>query len=75
MVGAALSCYGSRTNIVVFNQCSQTVDELTLQRIEGKDDNEWICSKKNMFIKPEGRFFSPGNAKTMKYSKGYRDII
>jgi fructose-1,6-bisphosphatase len=30
MVGAALSCYGSRTNIVVYNGASKTVDELTL---------------------------------------------
>jgi hypothetical protein len=35
MVGAALSCYGSRTNIVVYNQISETVDELTLQKVEG----------------------------------------
>jgi fructose-1,6-bisphosphatase len=35
MVGAALSCYGSRTNIVVYNQVSETVDELTLQKVEG----------------------------------------
>ena len=28
-----------------------------------------------MHIRPEGRFFSPGNAKTMKYSKGYRYCI
>ena len=32
MVGAALSCYGSRTNIVLFNSKTKTVDELTLQR-------------------------------------------
>lgn len=32
MVGAALSCYGSRTNIVMYNGVSNTVDELTLQR-------------------------------------------
>ena len=32
MVGAALSCYGSRTNIVLYNGVSKTVDELTLQR-------------------------------------------
>ena len=32
MVGACLSCYGSRTNIVLYNACSETVDELTLQR-------------------------------------------
>jgi len=30
MVGAALSCYGSRTNIIVFNQETGAVDELTL---------------------------------------------
>ena len=32
MVGAALSCYGSRTNIVLYNSNTKTVDELTLQR-------------------------------------------
>ena len=31
MVGAALSCYGSRTNIVLYNTLTKTVDELTLQ--------------------------------------------
>lgn len=30
MVGAALSCYGSRTNILVYNTESQSVEELTL---------------------------------------------
>jgi fructose-1,6-bisphosphatase len=30
MVGAALSCYGSRTNIVLYNTLTKTVDELTL---------------------------------------------
>jgi len=30
MVGAALSCYGSRTNIILYNSASKTVDELTL---------------------------------------------
>jgi len=30
MVGAALSCYGSRTNIVLYNTITKTVDELTL---------------------------------------------
>jgi sedoheptulose-bisphosphatase len=75
MVGAALSCYGSRTNIVVYNAASKTVDELTLQKkVDGSED-EWVMSHKGMAIKPEGRFFSPGNAKSMKYNKGYRDCI
>lgn len=30
MVGAALSCYGSRTNIVIYNTETHTVDELSL---------------------------------------------
>jgi sedoheptulose-bisphosphatase len=32
-------------------------------------------TNKGMVIKPEGRYFSPGNAKSMKYNKGYRDCI
>ena len=75
MVGACLSCYGSRTNIVLYNAMSKTVDELTLQAKEDGTDNEWTMTNKGMVIKPEGRYFSPGNAKSMKYNKGYRDCI
>lgn len=75
MVGGCLSCYGSRTNIVLYNELTKTVDELTLQKQEVGTEDEWILSKKGMMIKPEGRFFSPGNAKSMKYNKGYRDCI
>ena len=28
-----------------------------------------------MKIAPEGKFYSPGNAKSMKYNKGYKDCI
>ena len=70
MVGAALSCYGSRTNIILYNTISKTVDELTLQKKSiDSDVNEWVLTSKQMRIKPEGRYFSPGNAKTMKYHK------
>lgn len=79
MVGAALSCYGSRTNIVVFNDMTNTVDELTLQRKSEDEEEEeaymWEPSKKNMRIAPEGKYFSPGNIKSMKYNKGYKDAI
>ena len=45
MVGAALSCYGSRTNIVLYNQTTKTVDELTLQRKEdGDETDQWVLS-------------------------------
>ena len=75
MVGACLSCYGSRTNIVLYNTISKTVDELTLQAKEDGSETEWTMTKKAMMIKPEGRYYSPGNAKSMKYNKGYRDCI
>jgi sedoheptulose-bisphosphatase len=75
MVGGCLSCYGSRTNIVLYNELTKTVDELTLQKQEVGTEDEWILSKKGMMIRPEGRYFSPGNAKSMKYNKGYRDCI
>lgn len=39
VVGAALSCYGSRTNIVLYNDKTKTVDELTLQR-KSKDEED-----------------------------------
>lgn len=75
MVGSMLSCYGSRTNIVVYNAKDKTVDELTLQKKQDSSEDEWVMSHKGMAIKPEGRYFSPGNAKSMKYNKGYRDCI
>jgi len=75
MVGAALSCYGSRTNIILFNDITKSVDELTLQKKEDGSEDEWLLSQKQMMIKSEGRYFSPGNAKSMKYNKGYRDCI
>lgn len=75
MVGAALSCYGSRTNIVVYNTATKSVDELTLQANENDDEHTWIHSAKNMRIRNEGRYFAPGNAKSMKYNKGYKDCI
>lgn len=76
MVGAALSCYGSRTNIVVYNGITNTVDELTLQKNEADSSkDEWVSSNKGMRIAPEGKFFSPGNAKSMKYNNGYRECI
>lgn len=76
MVGAALSCYGSRTNIVLYNASTETVDELTLQRKDdGQEEDQWVLSQKGMSIKAEGKYFSPGNSKSMKYHKGYRDCI
>lgn len=38
IVGSALSTYGSRTSIVVYNSLKDRVDELTLQ----KKDNDYV---------------------------------
>lgn len=34
IVGGALACYGSRTNILYYNPDTKTVDEATLQMID-----------------------------------------
>jgi fructose-1,6-bisphosphatase len=44
MVGACLSCYGSRTNIVLYNDISKTVDEMTLAKMEKDRPEEWFLS-------------------------------
>lgn len=41
------------------------------------NDNElnWVISEKNIRIKNEGRYFSPGNTRSIQYNLGYRDAI
>ena len=77
MVGAALSLYGSRTNILYYNPETKGVDEATLH-MSGDDkdgDLEWIISRKNIQIAPEGKFFSPGNTRSIQENKGYHECI
>jgi sedoheptulose-bisphosphatase len=73
IVGGALALYGSRTNILYFNTETETVDECTLQKIDG--ELKWVISRKNIRIQPEGKFFSPGNTRSIQYNLGYRDAI
>lgn len=73
MVGAALACYGSRTNILIYNPKSEQVDEATLQSIG--EEYKWVVSQKNIRIKQEGKYFSPGNTRSIQYNKGYHDCI
>lgn len=63
IVGAALALYGSRTNCLLYNSINDCVDEVTLQK-EG-DKLNWVVSKSYMRIRPEGRYFSPGNTKSI----------
>lgn len=75
IVGAALCLYGSRTNILIYNPDTQQVDEATLQIVGYKTEPEWVISQKNLRIRPEGKFFSPGNTRSIQYNKGYKDCI
>lgn len=74
MVGAALSLYGSRTNILYFNPETSTVDEATLQKT-GEEELQWIISRKNIRIQPECKYFSPGNTRSIQDNIGYRECI
>lgn len=63
IVGGALALYGSRTNILYYNHDTKTVDEATLQLID--NDFQWVVSRKDIRIKSEGRFFAPGNTRSI----------
>jgi sedoheptulose-bisphosphatase len=64
IVGGALALYGSRTNVLVFNANKECIDELTLQNVSG-DQYAWIVSDKNVRIRPTGKYFSPGNTRSI----------
>lgn len=73
IVGGALALYGSRTCLIYYNPETQTVDEAILQLVD--KDYKWVVSRENLTIRPEGRFFSPGNTRSIQYNKGYRMCI
>ena len=73
IVGGALALYGSRTNIIYYNPQTEQVDEATLQQVDG--ELKWVISRKNLRIKTEGKYFSPGNTRSIQYNQGYRDAI
>jgi sedoheptulose-bisphosphatase len=73
IVGGALALYGSRTNVLIHNPVTDQVDEVTLQK--HGEEYKWIITKKNFRIKAEGRYFSPGNTRSIGYNKGYLDCI
>jgi fructose-1,6-bisphosphatase len=57
LVGAALSVYGSRTTIVLYNAQSKKVEELTLLTM-GKHER-WIVTNPDLKIEPDAKLFSP----------------
>jgi len=74
MIGAVLSCYGSRTNVLIYDNVNDTIDELTLMKTpEGK--HTWVVTNKGITIKSEGKFFAPGNTKSIATNKGYKDAV
>lgn len=73
IVGAALALYGSRTNILYYNPETEKIDEATLQLIDG--ELLWVISRKDIRIKTEGKYFSPGNTRSIQYNQGYREAI
>jgi sedoheptulose-bisphosphatase len=73
IVGGALALYGSRTNILYYNPESETVDEATLQQIDG--DLKWVISRRDIRIKTEGKYFSPGNTRSIEFNQGYKEAI
>lgn len=74
IVGGALAVYGSRTSCLIYNTVKDCIDEVTLQKVS-EDKYSWVLSKENIRIRPTGKFFSPGNTKSIELNKGYRDCI
>jgi len=74
IVGGALACYGSRTNMIVYNANKNQIDELTLQTV-ADDKQSWVYTNHNLRIKNEGKYFSPGNTRSIAYNQGYKDCI
>ena len=51
IVGAALAIYGSRTNVLIYNDLKNQVDELTLQKTDS-EDYIWVETKSDIKIRP-----------------------
>jgi fructose-1,6-bisphosphatase len=57
LVGACMAIYGSRTTIVVYNNQSQKVEELTLLKMGPRE--KWIVTNPHMQIRADAKIFSP----------------
>ena len=57
MIGAALSVYGSRTTIVLYNTQNHRVEELTLLKMGSKE--RWIVTTPDLKIAADAKIFAP----------------
>ena len=74
LVGAALSIYGSRTTMLLYNSHSKVVEELTLIR-KGKRAAKWIVTIPTFKFLPKAKNFSPEGVKSCYENKGYLKVI
>lgn len=72
LVGAAISIYGSRTTLVLYNSQSHKVEELTLLRMGVHE--RWIVTNPNLKIKEDAKLFAPALKSAYAYPS-YVDIF
>ncbi|CAK72962.1 unnamed protein product (macronuclear) [Paramecium tetraurelia] len=73
MVSACCCLYGSRTNVVFWNEKEQKIQEYTL--FDGDKQGHWELTKDNIKIKPKGKLFSPGNTRCIVDHIPYREVV
>ena len=74
LVGAALSIYGSRTKMLLFNSHSKVVEELTLIK-KGKRPVKWVVTIPRFEFTAKAKNFSPEGVKSCYENKGYLKVI
>lgn len=57
LIGAAVTIYGSRTTILLYNVQSSKVEELTLLRMGTRE--KWIVTNPDLKIGPNAKLFAP----------------
>lgn len=74
LVGAALSIYGSRTTMLLYNCHAKVVEELTLIKLR-KRPAKWIVTIPKFEFLPKAKNFSPEGVKSCYENKGYLKVI
>ena len=63
--GAAVSVYGSRTTIAIYNTQADKVEELTLLKMGTKE--RWMVTTPELTISPKAKLFSPALKSSFAY--------
>jgi len=63
--GSAVSIYGSRTTLILYNTQNKKVEELTLLRMGTHE--RWLVTNPDLKIKPEAKLFSPALRSSYDY--------